>query len=229
MNVAIIPARGGSKRIPRKNIKSFNGRPMIAYSILSAKKTGLFDRIIVSTDDEEIGNISKQFGAEVPFVRPTSLSDDLTPTVPVIAHALKECADMGMAIDYACCIYPCAPLLQSDDIVNAYQMMVDKKTNFVYPVAEYPHPIQRALRKLPSGGMKFLYPEHELTRTQDLEALYHDTGQFYWGTTDAWTKGLRMHTDGVGFIVPNYRIVDIDSDDDWHKAEILFRTINNAQ
>ena len=228
MKIAVIPARGGSKRIPRKNIKDFCGRPMIAWAISAAKESGLFDHIIVSTDDEEIAGIAKNWGAETPFVRPVDLADDLTPTVPVIAHAVKSCLDFGWDADYVCCIYPCVPFLQVSDLVSALDLANARKADFVYPVTEYAHPIQRAMRQLPGGRMQFYSPEHELTRTQDLEKSYHDAGQFYWGKVSAWLEHKKMHTDGLGMSIPNWRVVDIDNEDDWRRAELIFKAIISA-
>jgi len=223
MKVAVIPARGGSKRIPRKNIKDFCGKPMIAWSIETAKASGLFDRIIVSTDDAEITEIAKNFGAETPFVRPAELADDLTPTVPVIAHAIKSCIDLGWAIDYACCIYPCAPFMRKEDLGAALELAISRQADFVYPVTEYSHPIQRAMRQLPSGRMQFYAPQFELTRTQDLEKSYHDVGQFYWGSSSAWLAHKKMHTDGLGMPIPSWRVVDVDTEDDWVRATKMFK------
>lgn len=222
MKIAVIPARGGSKRIPRKNIKDFCGKPMIAWSIEAAQKSKLFDHIIVSTDDEEIAKIAREYGAETPFKRPLGLADDLTPTVPVIAHAVEACNALGWAVDYACCIYPCAPFVQVEDLRKALDLAITKKADFVYPVAEYAHPIQRAMRQLPEGGMQFYSPQFELTRTQDLEKSYHDAGQFYWGTAAVWLAGKKMHTAGIGMSIPNWRVVDIDSEDDWIRAVTIF-------
>ena len=228
MKIAVIPARGGSKRIPRKNIKDFCGRPMIAWAISAAEESGLFDHIIVSTDDEEIGELARKWGAETPFVRPANLADDLTPTVPVVAHAVKSCLDFGWITDYACCIYPCVPFLQVSDLTAALDLAQARDADFVYPVTEYAHPIQRAMRQLPGGKMQFFSPEYELTRTQDLEKSYHDAGQFYWGKTSAWLEHKKMHTDGLGMAIPNWRVVDIDSADDWRRAELIFNTIISA-
>jgi pseudaminic acid cytidylyltransferase len=225
MNIAIIPARGGSKRIPRKNIKMFSGKPMIAWAISAAKESGLFDHIIVSTDDDEITNIAMEWGAETPFKRPENLADDLTPTVPVIAHAVKSCIEFGWEVDYACCIYPCAPFLLKNNLVDAFNLIREQNAEFVYPVTEYAHPIQRAMRHLPSGEMQFFSPQFELTRTQDLEEAYHDAGQFYWGTASSWLEHKKMHTDGLGMRIPNWRIVDIDSPDDWVRAELIFKSL----
>jgi pseudaminic acid cytidylyltransferase len=223
MKIAIIPARGGSKRIPGKNIKVFYDKPMIAWAITIAKESGLFDHIVVSTDDEEIAGIARDWGAETPFKRPFDLADDLTPTVPVISHAVKSCIDLGWGgVDYACCIYPCVPFLRVSDLVAAFDLAQERNADFVYPITEYVHPIQRAMRILPSGQMQFFSSECELMRTQDLENSYHDAGQFYWGKTSAWLQHKRMHSDGLGMEIPNWRVVDIDSMDDWRRAENIY-------
>lgn len=221
MKIAVIPARGGSKRIPRKNIKEFNGKPIIAWAILAAQKSGIFDHVVVSTDDDEIKLISERYGAIVPFIRPAGISDDQTPTVPVISHAVKEIDVLYGYVEFACCIYPCSPLLLTSDLIEAFNMLQSTKADFVYPVVEYPHPIFRSMRKSKNGKMEFLYPEYELTRTQDLENTFHDAGQFYWGKAEAWRELKKMHTDGVGMEIPSYRVVDIDTEDDWKRAEIL--------
>ena len=225
MKVAIIPARGGSKRIPGKNFKSFCGKPMIAWAIGYALESKIFDKVIVSTDDERIAEVARAAGAETPFVRPAELADDLTPTVPVIAHAVEACQAMGWDIEYACCIYPCVPFLQISDLVDAFALMQEIDAPFAYPVTDYAHPIQRAMRRLSTGHMQLLQPEHELTRTQDLEKTYHDTGQFYWGKVNAWKAHMKMHTAGVGMLVPNWRVVDIDNADDWMRAELLYEVL----
>ena len=221
MRVAIIPARGGSKRILRKNIKEFNGKPIIVWAILAAQKSGLFDYIVVSTDDDEIKSVSEKYGAIVPFIRPANISDDHTPTVPVISHAVKEIDRLYKHVEYACCIYPCSPLLLASDIVEAFNMLESTGVDFVYPVVEYPHPIFRSMRQSENGKMEFIYPKHELTRTQDLERVFHDAGQFYWGRAEAWRELKKIHTDGLGMEIPSYRVVDIDTEDDWKRAELL--------
>ncbi len=225
MNIAIIPARGGSKRIPRKNIKSFCGKPMLAWAINAAKISGLFDHVIVSTDDSEIAAVAKEQGAETPFMRPDDLADDLTPTVPVIAHAVSACLDLGWTFDYACCIYPGTPFLQITDLVKSLNLIQEQDVDFVYPVTEYAHPVQRAMRQLPNGKMQFLNPQFELTRTQDLETAFHDAGQFYWGKVSSWLAHKKMHTDGLGMPIPNWRVVDIDTMDDWQRAELIFKSM----
>jgi pseudaminic acid cytidylyltransferase len=225
MKIAVIPARGGSKRIPRKNAKPFFGVPMIARTVAIALESGLFEHVVVSTDDTEIAQIARAAGAQTPFVRPQELADDITPTVPVIAHAVEACNQLGWAVSAACCIYPCVPLLDMGDMTNALDMMHANEADFVYPVTEYAHPIQRAMRRLPSGQMALYSPQFEMTRTQDLEKSFHDAGQFYWGTAAAWLAHKKMHTAGLGMPIPHWRVVDIDSEDDWQRAELLFQAL----
>jgi len=226
MNVAIIPARGGSQRIPRKNIKQFCGRSMISYPIEAAIKSNYIDSVVVSTDDEEIAQISTQFGAQIPFMRPKNISDNITPTVPVISHAITKLLDMGWEIDKACCIYPCTPLLTSHLIDNIFDEMIKGDHMFAYPVILHSHPIQRAMKMKKDGKMDFLNKEHELTRTQDLEPTFYDSGQFYWGQKKAWLNKQKMHTDGIGVQINSWEAVDIDNDEDWEKAEMLIKSIN---
>lgn len=229
MKIAVIPARGGSKRIPRKNIKDFCGKPMIAWAITIAQESRIFDHIIVSTDDEEIADIGRMWGAETPFVRPVELADDLTPTVPVIAHAVNAGIAKGWDVSHACCIYPCAPFLQASDLVLAFELANSLDAEFVYPVTEYAHPIQRAMRHFPGGKMEFFSPQFELTRTQDLERSYHDAGQFYWGKASAWLAHKKMHTAGIGMPIPNWRVVDIDNENDWKRAEFIFKQLKAVE
>ncbi len=225
MKIAVIPARGGSKRIPRKNIRSFCGHPMIARSVATALDSGLFEHVVVSTDDQEIAAIAVQAGAQVPFLRAPELSDDQTPTVPVIADAVSRCNELGWHISHACCIYPCVPLLNAQDLAGALRLAQEQDADFVYPVTEYAHPIQRAMRRLASGQMQFLQPAHEMTRTQDLEKTFHDAGMFYWGKATAWLAHKRMHSTGLGYPIPHWRVVDIDTEDDWKRAELMFRAL----
>lgn len=226
MNIAIIPARGGSKRIPRKNIREFAGKPMIAHAISAARQSGLFEHVIVTTDDAEIARIAVEWGSETPFTRPAELADDHTPTVPVIAHAITACQALGWKIDYVCCIYPGVPFIQIDDLKRALELLQSSQAAYSFPITEFPSAIQRALRRLPDGRMQPFYPEYELTRTQDLEAAYHDAGQFYWGKPDAWLTNNRIHRSGVGLPIPNWRVVDIDTPDDWERAESLYAAFN---
>ena len=226
MNVAIIPARSGSTRIPQKNIRSFLGKPMISYPIKTIQKSKVIDKIIVSTDDEKIAKIAKNFGALVPFIRPRELSDDFTPTVPVIAHATKFLIESGYDIENVCCVCPCTPLLKYDIIDDCYENFIAGQHEFAFPVVVYPHPIQRAMRMLESRKMEFMFREYELTRTQDLEKMYHDAAQFYWGTAEAWMTGKKMHSDGIGVPIESWKVVDIDDEEDWRKAELLKDLMN---
>ena len=228
MNIAIIPGRGGSKRIPGKNSKIFFGQPMITWSIKRALGSKIFDKVIVSTEDKVIAEISRSVGAETPFVRPDKLADDFTTTVPVIAHAIESCEEMGWHIEYACCIYPCAPLLQDSDLIHGFDLIRENDVDYVYPVTDYPHPIQRAMLRSSSGHMQFLQPACELSRTQDLERYYHDAGQFYWGKASAWKAGREMHSSGIGMVIPRWRVIDVDTVEDWKHAELLYEVFKNS-
>lgn len=221
MNIAIIPARGGSKRIPRKNIKEFAGKPMIAHAITTALESRLFSHVVVSTDDDEIATIAREWGAEVPFQRPDSLADDITPTVPVIAHAVGECQTYGWDFEFACCIYPGVPFLRVTDLEAACTLMREKDSGYAHPVTEYPSAIQRALRLFPDGRTRPINPEYEWTRTQDLEPAYFDAGQFYWGRVSSWQSGLGLQSNGWGVPIPHWLAVDIDTNEDWIRAEIM--------
>lgn len=225
MKIAVIPARGGSKRIPRKNIKTFAGRPMIAHAITAAKASGLFDHVIVSTDDDEIIQIANAWGAETPFVRPSELADDHTPTVPVIAHAIQSIEKIGWSVDLVCCIYPGVPFIQADDLKGTLTLLEGSGGEYCFPVTEFPSAIQRALKFESNSRMSSFYPEHELIRTQDLEPAYHDAGQFYWGTRQAWLTNSRIHSGGIGYSIPNWRVVDIDTSDDWSRAENIYQAL----
>jgi pseudaminic acid cytidylyltransferase len=226
VNLAVIPARGGSKRIPRKNIKSFAGKPMIAYAIEAALESGLFNRVIVTTDDNEIASLAKKYGAEAPFVRPADLADDHTPTVPVIAHAIGACEALGWQVSAACCIYPGVPFIRIDDLRDAWNLLEQGRAGYAFPVTEFPSAIQRALKRNDQGTIQPFFPECELVRTQDLEVAYHDAGQFYWGWRDSWFEYSRIHSHGVGLPIPNWRVVDIDTTDDWTRAELFHKAIN---
>lgn len=226
MNIAVIPARGGSKRIPRKNIKSFADKPMIAHAIAIAQKCGLFEHIIVSTDDEEISRIAIDYGAEVPFIRPAELADDHTPTVPVISNAISECQALDWQIDNVCCIYPAVPFLQSDDLVKALDILEKIKSSYVFPIAKFPSAIQRAFRQLSTGEVEPFYSQYVTTRTQDLEPAYYDAGQFYWGHSSTWIEGETIHNKGYGMEIPDWRVVDIDTYEDWQRAELMFAAYN---
>ncbi len=229
MNLCVIPARGGSKRIPRKNIRVFAGKPMIAYAIQAAQKSGLFSRIVVSTDDEEVTKISREIGAEVPFLRPNELSDDHTPTVPVIAHAIRELEANGGNMSYVCCIYPCVPFIEEEDLKKALLLLEQGNSEYSFPVAEYPSPIQRALKLGLGNQVSPFYPKFELSRTQDLERAYHDVGQFYWGSKKAWLTNPKIHTHGLGCVIPSWRVADIDNPEDWLRAEQLYKIFSKKK
>lgn len=225
--IAIIPARGGSKRIPRKNVRIFAGKPMIAHAIGVALESGLFSRVIVSTDDAEIRAVAEAAGAEAPFERPADLADDITPTVPVIAHAVREMLDRGVQFDHACCIYPGVPFLQPQDLVEGRHLLDSGAAPYAFPVVPFPSPIQRALRRAGDGRVEPFDPQYVLVRTQDLEPAYHDAGQFYWGGTQAWLDGLPIHANGAAFVMPEWRIVDIDTEADWIRAELIHRALQS--
>jgi N-acylneuraminate cytidylyltransferase len=222
MNIAIIPARGGSKRIPRKNIKEFCGKPMIAWSIEAAKTSGLFDRIIVSTNDTEIAAVAKQWGAEVPFMRPDELSNDYTGTTEVIAHATRWFLNQGLDVTAVCCIYATAPFLQVADLRCGLEALNSGDWNYAFTVTDFAAPIFRSFKQTSEGGIEMFFPEHFSTRSQDLPTALHDAGQFYWGRPAAWLEGkciFAWHSKPV--VIPRWRVQDIDTQDDWERAEIL--------
>lgn len=227
MNIAIIPARGGSKRIPRKNIRSFCGKPIIGYSIEAALKTDLFDSVIVTTDDEQIADMAKSRGAEVPFLRPAELSDDMTGTTPVIRHALQWCLDKGQQIDNVCGIYATAPFTTPQDIQKGYQAITDAPASF--SVTTFPFPIFRGLKMDKQNKVSLFWPEHIQTRSQDLPEAYHDCGQFYWATKDFMLSGKEfMQGEAVGIRIPRHRVQDIDTEEDWVRAEAMFRVLKET-
>lgn len=226
MRLAIIPARGGSKRIPRKNIKAFCGKPMIAYSIEAAQKSGCFDKIVVSTDDEEIAALARTLGAEVPFMRPKELSDDHTATIPVIAHAITASIRDLSEIEAVCCIYATAPFVQAQYIQEAYEKLSSTKASYAFSATSFPFPIQRAIRLTKEDRVEMFSPEHFNTRSQDLEESYHDAGQFYWGTPEAWLEGqviFAPHSTAV--LLPRHLVQDIDTPEDWIRAEFMYKAL----
>ncbi len=222
MRLAVIPARGGSKRIPRKNVKPFAGQPMIAYAIGAARASGLFDHIVVSTDDAEIADTARHYGAEVPFMRAAELADDYAGTTPVIADAIARCASLGWKAELVCCIYPAVPLLRAQDLQAALALL--DGNDYAFTVSAFPGAVQRALRRDAQGAMSPLFPQYVHTRSQDLEPAYYDAGQFYWGRAAAWLAGQSPHVNGCGLVIPAWRAVDIDTPEDWQRAEIAFRS-----
>ena len=226
MRLAVIPARGGSKRIPRKNIREFAGKPIIAWSIEAARASGCFDRILVSTDDPEIAAVAREHGAEAPFTRPAELADDHVGTVPVIAHAVRWQEEQGDAVTAACCIYATAPFCRAEDLREGLRLLEQGGADYVFPVAGYGFPIQRAVRLDAEGRVGMFQPEHGATRSQDLEPAYHDAGQWYWGTRDAWLEGRPIFApDSRAVVLPASRVQDIDTPEDWARAELMFRAL----
>lgn len=230
MNVAVIPARGGSKRIPRKNIKTFCGRPMIAWSIQAAQQSGLFERIIVSTDDEEIAEVARAWGAETPFIRPPELSDDYAGTTEVVAHATRWLEAQSQALAAVCCIYATAPLILTDDLRRGLEVLQSGDWAYAFSVAEFSPSVYRAFQALPEGGLAMLFPEYFSTRSQDLPVALHDAAQFYWGRPGAWTQGLRIFDrHSMPVTIPRWRVQDIDDMDDWIRAEMIFKQMMSDQ
>lgn len=224
MKVAVIPARGGSKRIPRKNIRMFCGKPMITWSIEAARRAGCFDHIICSTDDDEIAGIAERAGAVVPFRRPSSLADDFSGTTAVIGHAVRAISDLGLVPELVCCVYPTAPFVRPDDLLEGLARIEAEDLDFVFPVTPYDFPVQRCVRRDDQGRISMLYPEHFRTRSQDLEVLFHDAGQFYWGRSQAWLEErIIFSSRSASIVLPGARVRDIDTEDDWAIAEAMFR------
>jgi len=229
VKIAVIPARGGSKRIPRKNIRMFCGKPIIAYSISAAQQTGLFDQVVVSTDDEEIASVAREFGATTPFSRPREIADDFTGTNAVVKHAVTWFNAQSNDVVHACCLYATAPLVQARFITEGYEALSRSDAAFAFSVTSYAFPIQRALRVTPEGRVDAIYPEHRMTRSQDLEHAYHDAGQFYWGTARAFLEDLPVFAPhSIGVILPRHLVQDIDTLEDWDQAELMYRAIDRA-
>lgn len=225
MKIAIIPARVGSKRIPKKNIRLFEGKPLIAYSIRAALDAGVFDRVIVSTDSDEIAEIAKKFGAEAPFRRPAEHATDTATTAAVMNHALEWCESNSIQVDLFCCIYATAPFLTAQDLQQGLKVMLDAKADAACSVTPFEYPIYRALKLEANGRLAMIWPEHEKTRSNDFPEIYHDAGQFYWldtqvfkGTKSMWPANL------VPVILPRTRVQDIDTEEDWQLAEMKFRS-----
>ncbi|WP_367256332.1 pseudaminic acid cytidylyltransferase [Pseudomonas sp. stari2] len=222
-NVAIIPARGGSKRIPRKNLKPFDGVPMIARSIRTALDSGVFDQVVVSTDDEEIAELAQAHGAQVPFLRPAELADDFAGTAAVIVHALQQLPHF----DYACCVYATAPLLQARFLRQGLELLEQHPDkSFAFSVTDFGFPVQRALTLDGQGALTAMYPEFRNTRSQDLPAAYQDAGQFYWGRSEAWLRGEILYSPAsLPVILPRHLVQDIDTAEDWKRAEYLYAAL----
>ena len=224
--IAIIPARGGSKRIPNKNIKSFVSQPIISYSINAAQAADLFDRIIVSTDSREIADMAKIYGAEVPFIRPAKLADDFTGTIPVLLHALNWLSEHDFATDYFCCIYATAPFIQPEHIIEGFNLLKKRNATTAFSVTTFPYPIFRALEIGENGCIEMFWPEHENSRSNDLPEAYQDAGQFYWGNTKRFlTEKKLFSSNSVPIILPRYLVQDIDTPEDWETAEKMYSVL----
>lgn len=225
-NLCIIPARGGSKRIPRKNVKSFLGKPMLAYSIEAAMATNLFDEVMVSTDDDEIAEVARQYGAKVPFMRSSETANDFATTADVLHEVIDKYKELGREFDNFCCVYATAPMVQSKDIISAYNRLQSSDFTIVYPVVQFSYPIWRCLDLAEDGSMKRHWPEYENSRSQDLPKEYHDTGTFYWYKTKEWLNG-NINVGGIE--VDETTIQDIDTETDWKIAEMKYKLLNNEQ
>lgn len=223
--VAIIPARGGSKRIPGKNIKDFYGKPLIAYSIEKALKSNLFEKVIVSTDDEEIARVAKKYGAEVPFLRPKELSDDFTGTGAVVNHAISFLKDVGDEFDFYCTIYATAPLLQEKYLIEGFEKLQNSDAVNAFSCTSMPFPIQRTFKIKENGRCEMFWPENFSKRSQDLEEAYQDAGQFYWKNLKKQATDIIFGKDSIPIILPRFLVQDIDTLEDWERAEVLYEVL----
>lgn len=222
--IAIIPARGGSKRIPRKNIKTFMGKPIIGYSIEAALNSGLFDEVMVSTDDQAIANIAKQFGAKVPFYRSNKNADDYATTIDVIEEVINWYTDKGIVFEYGCCVYPCAPFVTGNLLSIAYQKLITERLDCVFPAVRFGFPIQRAVKVNSEQKIEMFQPQFMQTRSQDLEPAFQDAGQFYFFKTKKLLQAKRLWTNNTGLVeVSEFQSQDIDNLVDWELAELKYK------
>lgn len=231
MNIAIIPARGGSKRIPRKNIKDFCGQPMLAYPIRAALQSGVVDKVVVSTDDHEIADIARQYGAEVPFMRDSQLADDHTGTTAVIRDALQQLQQMTWNIENCACLYATTPLLNANLIKTLFDQLIATNADYVFTAARFSFPIQRALVKMETGGVAPFDPTSIGKRSQDLTPTYHDAGQLYWAKASTWLnpqKGV-FGANSQLYELPSHLVQDIDTPEDWRRAELLYQLLQLEQ
>lgn len=218
--VAIITARGGSKRIPKKNIKEFCGKPIMAYSIEAALQSDLFDEVMVSTDDEEIAEVAKKYGANIPFMRSATTADDYATTADVLNEVLKEYEKLGRKFDWMCCIYPTAPLVTAQTLQQAWAYLEDKQADALTPVVRFSYPPQRCFI-LENGYLRYKWPEYIRSRSQDLEPFYHDAGQFYFYRVEGFQEGNVNRL--IPYVLDDMQVQDIDNMDDWKMAEIKFK------
>ena len=219
--LCIIPARGGSKRIPRKNIRPFRGRPMLGWSVSAARASATFDTVMVSTDDLEIAAVARDAGAQVPFLRSAAASDDHATTADVLMEVLERYAGAGETFDLACCLYPTAPFVKAHDLIHGRTLLVESTFDVVMPVAAFSYPIWRSLNRDAEGRVRLNFPENLNARSQDLPVAYHDAGQWYWFRIDAFLKSRVLMGDTTGSVVlPTERVQDIDTEEDWALAEL---------
>lgn len=225
-SVAIIPARGGSKRIPRKNVRNFRGKPIIAWSITAALESGSFDEVMVSTDDAEIASTARAWGAEVPFMRSLRTADDYATTSSVLTEVLAQYRGMGRAFDLACCLYPTAPFVCAADLASGKASLLESGFDVLMTVANYEYPIWRSLQRTEDGGVTLYFAEHINARSQDLPSAFHDAGQWYWFRTAAFLRdGLLMGPNTGSVVLPAERVHDIDTEKDWRMAELKHRLV----
>lgn len=229
MKLCVIPARGSSKRIPRKNIKRFCNQAMIGYSIKAAIYSECFDEIIVSTDDTEIAKVANSFGAKTPFFRPKSLANDYIPTIPVIKHAIEWFDEQGQFPSEVCCLYATAPFVQAESIRKAYKKMRKEKAEYCFTATSFPFPIQRAIKLTTENRIEMFYPKQFETRSQDLEEGYHDAGQFYWGKAKAFKQQKPFFSkSATPYFLPRYLVQDIDTFEDWKRAELMYQALKKS-
>ena len=227
--VAVIPARGGSKRIPRKNIRPFGGRPMLAWPLATALECGLFARVIVSTDNPELAQVARELGAEVPFTRPADLADDHSGTGAVMAHAARWLQDQGELPPVLCCIYPTAPFLAGEDLKRGLELLLAGDWSYVISATTYCAPVYRGFQQRVDGGLEMLFAQHAASRSQDLPQVLHDAAQFYWGRAEAWLQQRPgLAADSTAVLVPRWRVQDIDDEEDWRRAELMAPAIWQA-
>ena len=228
MNLCIIPARGGSKRIPKKNIKNFCGKPIILWVIKTAKLSNCFDRIIVSTDDSKIAKLCKNNGIEVPFIRPKEISDDHSDTASVISHSINWFKQNNENPTNVCCLYATAALISSKDIQKGFKIYKNSNVNFAFTATSYPYPIQRSFKINKNNEIKMFYPKNYRKRSQDFEQAFHDAGQFYWGKAEAWLRNkIIFDSKSIPILIPRYKAQDIDTLEDWKNAELIFKALHS--
>ncbi|MCL5267420.1 MAG: pseudaminic acid cytidylyltransferase [Bacteroidetes bacterium] len=226
-SIAVIPARGGSKRIPRKNIKPFMGAPIISYSIRAAIESKMFGEVMVSTDDVEIANVAKEFGADVPFLRSRKNSDDVAIIADVLSEVLTEFKRLGKEFNYVCCIYATSPFVTSAKLRASYDLLIRENADSVVPVVKFGFPIQRAMRIDNRGNLDYVWPENAKTRSQDLEPMYHDAGQFFWARSEVFLRSMEVgQSKRVPFLLSEVEVQDIDNEVDWELASMKYKLIS---